>query len=177
VSTVTAPPRPRLSQAMDLNRRGRQVKDYWWACDSMSSLGEAMCGWLAGTVPWSPSYMGGPHGETVRHLSLMCRLNRSGMVTDGMNDNNEGVPNAMLYVFVRRSRVPRLYVACRRYGVEVADARHRNEQIGYYADYVQPSAVEEMERARFVLIQDPVPGRFSRRTPLWRALRDYTRAA
>ena len=53
--------------------------------------------------------------------------------------------------------------------------RLKREMTGYYSDYVQASAVREMERARYVLIEDPVSGRFSRRSPLWVALREFAR--
>jgi hypothetical protein len=155
----------------------RSDKARWSRCATFADVGEATCEWITGALSMSPVYHGGPHGETVRHTSLLCRLNRSGMITTGMNDNNEGVPNAMVDLYIRRSRVPRLYVAARQHGVEVQEmpAKLKREITGYFGERVQGSAVEEMERSRYVLVYDPEWGRFSRQTPLWRALRQYAK--
>lgn len=157
-----------------MNRRDRAR---WAQCASLADIGEAMCDWLAGAVAESPVYGGGPHGETRRHGPLLCRLNRSGCVTTGMNDENYGVPGAQLDMFVRAGLVPRLYVAARMHGVEVREMprRLKNEMTGYFGEYVQEPACRDLRRARYVLVHDPVAGRFSRRTPLWRALREFTR--
>ena len=155
----------------------RHDKARWKACATLADIGECVCDWITGAIVTSPDYGGGPHGETRRHARLLCAVNRAGFVTNAMNDEGVFVPNAHVAGFIRPARVPRLYMAARQHGVELHEMprRVKRETVGYYGDYVQESAVREMERARYVLIEDPVNGRFSRRSPLWVALREFAR--
>jgi len=155
----------------------RQDKARWARCATLADIGEVMCDWINGAVQQSPTYLGGPHGETIRHARILCAVNRQGTVTNGMNDNNEGCPNAQVDLFVTLGRLYKLERIAWAHGLTTVDMPRRLKRgmTGYFSDYVQASAVREMERARYVLIEDPVSGRFSRRSPLWVALREFAR--
>ena len=110
-------------------------KARWAKCATLADIGEAMCDWINGAVQQSPTYLGGPHGETIRHARILCAVNRQGTVTNGMNDNNEGCPNAHVDLFVALGRLYKLERIAWAHGLTTVDMprRLKREMTGYFS--------------------------------------------